>query len=84
MNKKGYIKAKVWHDSDQDGVRDKGEKLIAKYRADARTVFDELDYHSFESGRVTINDASNKFKLFHDGDCFGKSRIVDISYFFYL
>ena len=82
VNKKGYVKAKVWHDADQDGVRDKGEKLIAKYKADARTVYQKLDYYSFEIGGITINDDNGKFKLFHDGDRFGKGKILDMDYFF--
>ena len=82
VDKRGYVKAKVWHDVDQDGVRDKGEKLIANYKADAMTVFYELNSYSYESGKITINDDNGKFKLFHDGDKFGKGKIVDMDYFF--
>ena len=35
VDRRGYVKARVWHDADQDGVRDKGEKFIAKYKADS-------------------------------------------------
>ena len=82
ISKRGYVRARVWHDADQDGVRDKGEKIIAMYRADAQKVFYELDYYSYESGEIAINDDNGKFKLFHDGDSFGNGRIVDMGYFF--
>ena len=80
--KKGKIKAKVWYDSDQDGVIDNDEKLVAKYKAEATTVFEELDFYSLETGNITINDKNGKFKLFHDGDLFAKGKITDMDFFF--
>ena len=56
--------------------------MIAKYKADAEVVYYELDYYSRETGNITINDGSGKFKLFHDGDIFAKGKIVDMDYFF--
>jgi len=82
VDKRGYVRANVWHDKDQDGKRDKGEKMIATYKAYAEVVYYELDYYSRESGKISINEDSGKFKLYHDGDFFGKGRIVDMDYFF--
>ena len=82
IDKRGRVRANVWHDRDQDGKKDKGEKMIAKYKADAEVVYYDLDYYSRETGNITINDGSGKFKLFHDGDIFAKGKIVDMDYFF--
>ena len=82
IDKRGYVRANVWHDKDQDGKKDKGEKMIAKYKAEAEVVYYELNYYSRESGKISINEDSGKFKLYHDGDFFGKGKIVDMDYFF--
>ena len=82
IDKRGRVRANVWHDRHQDGKKDKGEKMIAKYKADAEVVYYDLDYYSRETGNIAINDGSGKFKLFHDGDIFAKGKIVDMDYFF--
>jgi len=82
IDKRGRVRAKVWHDKDQDGKKERGEKMIAKYKADAEAVYYELDYYSRESGGITINEDNGKFKLYHDGDLFAKGKIVDMDYFF--
>ena len=82
VDKRGYVKATVWHDKDLDGKRDKGESVIAKYKGDAQVVFAELDYFSREEGKITVNESNGKFKLFHEGEMFGKGKIVDMDYFF--
>ena len=82
IDKRGYVRANVWHDKDQDGKGDKGEKMIAKYKADAEAVYYDLNYYSRESGMISMNDNSGKFKPYHEGDFFGKGKIVDMDYFF--
>lgn len=56
--------------------------MIAKYKADFEVVYYELNYYSKESGTISINEDSGKIKLYHDGDFFGKGKIVDMDYFF--
>lgn len=82
LDKRGFVKAKVWQDKNQNGIKDKNEKWIAKYKADAKTVYYELDYYSFESGDISIDTKSGKFTLEHEGYAFGNGRILDMNYFF--
>ena len=82
VDNKGRLSATVWHDKDGDGWRDKGEDVIAKYKADASVVMDELDYYSVETGVLEIHKKKAKFTLLHDGDVFGQGKILDMDYFF--
>jgi len=82
VDKRGYVRARVWHDIDQDGIKDRGEKVIAKYKADAQSIYYELDYYSNETGDITIDDETGRFGIFYDGDLFGRGKILDMDYFF--
>ena len=80
IDKKGRLSATVWHDKDLDGRRDRGEGVIATYKADADYVSYELDYYSTEDGKILINESNGKFTLHHDGEEFGSGKIVDKVY----
>lgn len=82
INKRGQISAKLWNDENQNGRRDSGESLIARYRADATYVYYEVNYYFPESGQISIDKKSGKFSLFHEGYQFAKGRVVDTDYFF--
>tara|TARA_B100000475_G_C14795660_1_gene229631 strand:+ start:53 stop:412 length:360 start_codon:yes stop_codon:yes gene_type:complete len=82
VDKRGKIKATIWHDKDLDGKLDKGENVIAHYKANYEVVFFELDYYSKETGAISVNERNGKFKLYHDGDKFANGKIVDMDYFF--
>ena len=80
LDKRGRLSATVWHDKDLDGKRDRGEGVIASYKADADYVGYELD--SREEGIIIIDKGKGRFTLYHDGEKFGSGKIVDMDYFF--
>ena len=82
IDKRGRLSATVWHDKDLDGKRDRGEGVIATYKADANYVSYELDYYSREDGIINIDKGKGRFTLHHDGEKYGSGKIIDMDYFF--
>ena len=39
---------------DQNGLKDRDEKCISKFKADAQVVYDEFDSLSLETGRINL------------------------------
>ena len=82
IDKRGRLSASVWHDKDLDGKRDRGEGVIATYKADADYVSNELDYYSREDGIINIDKEKGRFTLYHHGEKYGSGKIRDMDYFF--
>lgn len=76
------VGALIWFDSNNNGVRETGEKVLATLKAKAEVVAWELSYFQKESGRFEVNKKQRSFKLSYDGDVFATGSILSQDFFF--
>ena len=81
IDNRGYVCGDIWYDTDQNGLNDKDEKRISKFKADAQVVYTEFDSLSLETGRITLCDESGTFSLFYEGNAFAQGQIYDMDFF---
>ena len=82
IDNRGYVSGDIWYDTDQDGAKDKDEKCISKFKADAQVVYEEIDNSPLEIGRINLCDDSGTFSLFYEGNTFAQGQIHDMDFFF--
>ena len=74
-----YISAKVWNDKDQDGTRDRGEGVVARFDA---KYFAARNLGEKAHGSLVIDKNKGEFDLLRRGKFFGTGKIIVTDYFF--